>query len=44
LRVTRDSRYGDSMERVLYNTILGVKPLKEDGTSFYYSDVTTQPP
>ena len=38
LRVTRDSRYGDSMERVLYNTILGAKPLKEDGSSFYYSD------
>lgn len=38
LRVTRDSRYGDSMERVLYNTILGAKPLKEDGTSFYYAD------
>lgn len=38
LRVTRDSRYGDSMERVLYNTILGAKPMKEDGTSFYYSD------
>ncbi|MGD0735361.1 MAG: beta-L-arabinofuranosidase domain-containing protein [Terracidiphilus sp.] len=38
LRVSRDSRYGDSMERVLYNTILGAKPLKEDGTSFYYSD------
>jgi hypothetical protein len=38
LRATRDSRYGDSMERVLYNTILGAKPLKEDGTSFYYSD------
>ncbi len=38
LRVTRDSRYGDSMERVLYNTILGSKPLQEDGTSFYYSD------
>jgi uncharacterized protein len=38
LRVTRDSRYGDSMELVLYNTILGAKPLKEDGTSFYYSD------
>ena len=36
--VTRDSRYGDSMERVLYNTILGAKPLKEDGPSFYYSD------
>src|SRR3984957_10206877 len=27
LRVTRDSRYGDSMERVMYNTILGAKPL-----------------
>jgi DUF1680 family protein len=38
LRVTKDSRYGDSMERVLYNTILGAKPLKEDGSSFYYSD------
>jgi DUF1680 family protein len=38
LRVTGDSRYGDSMERVLYNTILGAKPLRSDGTSFYYSD------
>jgi DUF1680 family protein len=38
LRVTRDSLYGDSMERVLYNTILGAKPLKKDGSSFYYSD------
>ncbi len=38
LRVTADSRYGDSMERVLYNTILGAKPIKEDGYSFYYSD------
>jgi uncharacterized protein len=38
LRVTSDSRYGDSMERVLYNTILGAKPLRPDGTSFYYSD------
>jgi DUF1680 family protein len=38
MSVTRDSSYGDSMERVLYNTILGAKPLKEDGTSFYYSD------
>jgi len=38
LRLTRDSRYGDSMERVLYNTVLGAKPLKEDGSSFYYSD------
>jgi len=38
MRATRDSRYGDSMERVLYNTILGAKPLLEDGTAFYYSD------
>jgi DUF1680 family protein len=38
LRVTRDSRYGDSMERVMYNTILGAKPLERDGRAFYYSD------
>jgi len=38
LRATRDSRYGDSMERVLYNCILGVKPIQEDGHGFYYSD------
>lgn len=38
LRVTRDSRYGDSMERVLYNTIAGARLIQPDGTSFYYSD------
>src|SRR5215471_1828682 len=38
LRVTRDARYGDSMERVMYNTILGAKPLGPDGQTFYYSD------
>ncbi len=38
LRVTRDSRYGDSMERVMYNTVLGAKPLQSDGRTFYYSD------
>jgi DUF1680 family protein len=38
LRVTRDPRYGDSMERVMYNTILGAKPLQTDGRTFYYSD------
>src|SRR5947208_7449279 len=38
LRVTRDSRYGDSMERVLYNTIGGARLIEPDGTSFYYSD------
>lgn len=38
LRVTRDSRYGDSMERVMYNTVLGAKVLEDDGHAFYYSD------
>jgi uncharacterized protein len=38
LRVTRDTRYGDSMERVMYNTVLGAKPLLADGSTFYYSD------
>ena len=38
LRASGDSRYGDSMEKVLYNTILGALPLQEDGHSFYYSD------
>jgi DUF1680 family protein len=38
LRVTRDSRYGDSMEQVLYNTVAGAKSILADGTSFYYSD------
>ncbi len=38
LCATKDSSYGDSMERVLYNTILGAWPIQADGTSFYYSD------
>ncbi|MGA8027497.1 MAG: beta-L-arabinofuranosidase domain-containing protein [Bryobacteraceae bacterium] len=38
LRVTRDGRYGDSMERVLYNTVSGAKRLEPDGRAFYYSD------
>lgn len=38
LRITRDSRYGDSMERVLYNTIAGATPILADGTTFYYAD------
>jgi DUF1680 family protein len=42
MRVTRDSRYGDSMERVLYNTILGAKPIQSDGSAFYYSDYAPQ--
>ena len=38
LCVTRDTKYGDSMERVMYNTVLGAKPLQSDGTAYYYSD------
>ena len=38
LRVTGDGRYGDSMERVFYNTVLGAKRLEPDGHAFYYSD------
>jgi uncharacterized protein len=38
LRVTRESQYGDSMERMMYNTVLGAKPLMADGRTFYYSD------
>ncbi len=38
LRATRDSRYGDSMERMMYNTVLGALPLEENGKNFYYAD------
>ncbi|HME11942.1 MAG TPA: beta-L-arabinofuranosidase domain-containing protein [Candidatus Acidoferrum sp.] len=38
LRMTRDTRYGDSMEQVMYNTVLGAKPIQPDGRCFYYSD------
>ena len=38
LRVTRNAHYGDSMERMMYNTVLGAKPLEENGKAFYYSD------
>jgi DUF1680 family protein len=40
LRITREARYGDSMERVLYNTVLGAIPIQPDGHAFYYSDYT----
>ena len=40
LTVTGDPHYGDSIERVLYNTVLGARPLLADGTSFYYADYT----
>ena len=38
LRATRDGHYGDSMERVFYNTILGALPLQATGRSYYHSD------
>jgi DUF1680 family protein len=38
LCATGDSMYGDSMETVLYNTILGARPIRPDGVSFYYAD------
>lgn len=38
LSITRDPSYGDSMETVMYNTILGAKSLQPDGHAFYYSD------
>jgi uncharacterized protein len=38
LRATRDARYGDSMERTMYNTVLGAKPLEVNGDNFYYAD------
>ncbi|MGO9994499.1 MAG: beta-L-arabinofuranosidase domain-containing protein [Steroidobacteraceae bacterium] len=40
LRITRETCYGDSMERVLYNTVLGAMPIQSDGRAFYYSDYT----
>ena len=38
LRVTGDGRYGDGLERVFYNTVLGARRLEPDGHAFYYSD------
>ncbi|MYN24900.1 beta-L-arabinofuranosidase domain-containing protein [Duganella levis] len=38
LQITKSSHYGDSMDRVLYNTILGAKPTEADGRTFYYAD------
>lgn len=35
---TGESRYGDVMERVIYNTVLGAKDPSGTGQFFYYSD------
>jgi uncharacterized protein len=37
LRMTGDSRYGDHLERVVYNTLQGVKQPDADGDYPYYS-------
>ena len=42
LRITGDSQYGDSMERMMYNTVLGAKPIQADGRTFYYADFNNQ--
>ena len=38
LRATRDGKYGDSMEAILHNAVLGSLPLQKDGNAFYNSD------
>jgi DUF1680 family protein len=40
--ITGQSRFGDSAERVLYNTVLGAKPLQSDGHAFYYADYNNE--
>ena len=37
LRFTADARYGDGLERVMYNGVLAVKPPDSEGNSPYYS-------
>ena len=38
LRFTGEARYGDGLERVLYNTMLASKDPDSEGNCFYYSD------
>ncbi|MEP6754027.1 MAG: beta-L-arabinofuranosidase domain-containing protein, partial [Chthonomonadales bacterium] len=38
LRFTGDTKYGDNMERVLYNGMLASLPMQSEGKTFYYSD------
>lgn len=39
LQLTRDGSYGDCMERVVLNSMLGALPLQDDGRTFYYADL-----
>jgi len=41
ISITGESRYGDNLERILYNAILGAKEIQEDGRTFYYADYRT---
>jgi hypothetical protein len=38
IRITKNSLYGDSMERVMYNCALGILPLHPLGKAFYQSN------
>jgi DUF1680 family protein len=38
MRITLNSRYGDGLERMLYNGILAAREMGPDGQTFYYSD------
>ncbi len=38
LRFTGQAKYGDNMERVLFNAMLAALPMQPDGRTFYYSD------
>jgi len=42
ISATGDSLYGDSMEKMLYNAVLGALPMKPDGTAFYYADYNSR--
>jgi hypothetical protein len=42
IRFTGDARYGDGLERALFNTILGALDPDSDGGYFYYSDYHAQ--
>ncbi len=37
IETTAEARYGDGLERVLYNGILAAKRIQPDGSTFYYS-------
>ena len=38
LRFTGEPKYGDNLERELYNGMLAALPMQPDGRTFYYSD------